>query len=343
MGIPKLAGPVAENAGETETSSKFRDSTFVPEIPPNGWRGIFRRACADLVFEALGINGETASLDLYHMLTCGNVTGNPDTESPSVDEIKKASSHIFIGLFGGGPRFYHGALKVSNVYPICPVTIERSLVASRPEVAVGTNALTQTIMIRRNDDLIGWFPKRAADVITDFAASVNNWMEECSNNSARNDAKDEEAGRGLKAFSAIEFVMPGTSFESKISVDSRRDGQVGLVILGLAKIFNEVCFGGKQGIGFGRYIVQIGESTLTINGKSHRFLKKMEDGDYEPNMDDSEVAALVNAAREELAALKVADMEEFCRRPKPKTAAKNKASGSVSEADNAIDTGEKNK
>lgn len=319
MGIPKLMNST-EISDEKDAPAKSRDVTYVPEIPANSFRGMFRRAAADLIFEALAEKGEKASLDLYHMLTCGAVTGNPDSEPPSVGEVKAASANAFVGLFGGGPRFYRGALRVSHLLPICPLTIERNLVGNRQELASATNSLTQTQMLRRVDDLVGWFPRRASESIQDFESAVAQWMEECSAKSTKNGNPAEDSGRGLKAFSALEFVMPGTSFECRLEVDGRRDGQVGLTLLALQKVFNETRLGGKGSIGFGQFVVQMGHSYLTIDGKSHCFLKKMEGGAYELDMDNPEIAALVNSAKEDLAEMDLAGLEVFAKRPSPKKA-----------------------
>lgn len=318
MRMPALG----EMSSAPDTEDAFgRTTVEVPEIPSNSIRGMFRRAAADIVLDAFAKKGTKVSLDVFHMLTCGAVTGNPDGEPPAVPEIQESASHVFLGLFGGGPRFIRGALRVSQGLPICQETVARGMVTDRPQLKAASNYLTRAMMMRRVDDIVGWVPQKAAATISDFEASVKKWLED---NTAKGKGEEESTdSRGLKAFSGFEFVMPGTSFEFRLMVDGRRDAQVGLAILALCKLFNDQRIGGKGSIGCGQYQVQIGESTITVDGLKHRYLApRVEKGLYQPDMENPEIAAFINAAKEELDALSIERLEWLSRRPATKEAVK---------------------
>jgi CRISPR type IV-associated protein Csf2 len=272
---------------------------------------------------ALKAKGQVCSLDVYHMLRCGAVTGNPDSTLPDVTEVQQAAAETMIGMFGGGPRFIRGALKVQGGFPLCPATVKRGIVGEHA-LMTQTDRLSMPQMFRRVDDVLGWLPMDI-DVLGDnYAEQVAAWMTEntpvetaATVDEDANSVSDEKEARGLKTFSGYEVVMPGTSFEMRFAMHDAREAQAGLLVSALVDLFNRPELGGKSGIGCGEYAVA--ECTIEIDGKRHKMLAdRVAGSDYTLDMDSSAIAEIISALKESMAVLDVKDLTFLSRRPASK-------------------------
>ena len=267
----------------------------VPVIPANDLRGRLRRLAARTVFDVLLARGEKISLDAYHGMTCGAVTGSPGGRL-TFEEASQASCHPFLGLFGGGPRLVRSALQVSTGWPILASTIQAGVLPEelRADVPCPLDSewlLTQRLFFRRVDDAIGFTDGYAQTVIRDFGPEVTRWIESVSaakkaretagtkrakpkTNRKRSTgdlalelggdaelAKDQAvpppSRLQLQGFNALEYVIPGTRFYLEFRLDETRIGNagVGLFLQALRQFIIEQNLGGWTKNGFGRFEV----------------------------------------------------------------------------------------
>ena len=153
-------------------------------FPPTICAGGSGRMAARTLFDALLARGEQISLDAYHGMTCGAVTGSPSGRL-TFEESVQASGHPFLGLFGGGPRLVRSALQVSTGWPILASTIQAGVLSEdlQPEVPcpLGNEwLLTQRLFFRRIDDAIRFTDGHAQTVVKDFGPEVTRWIESVS-------------------------------------------------------------------------------------------------------------------------------------------------------------------
>ena len=283
--------------GQLEDVEVPRGPAFVdvPVIPANDLRGRLRRLAARMVFDALLARDEKISLDAYHGMTCGAVTGSPGGRL-TFEEAIQASHHPFLGLFGGGPRLVRSALQVSTGWPILASTIQAGVLPEdlRPEVPCPLGSewlLTQRLFFRRVDDAIGFTDGYAQTVIKDFGPEVTRWIESVSaakkarktagakrakskmhRKSGTDDPALEPSGDAelakdqdvplpsrlqLQGFNALEYVIPGTRFYLEFRLDETRIGKagVGLFLQALRQFVIEQNLGGWTKNGFGRFEV----------------------------------------------------------------------------------------
>ncbi len=288
--LPMFLGRLDETEGPHGPA--FLD---VPVIPANDLRGRLRRMAARAVFDALLTRGEQISLDAYHGMTCGAVTGSPGGRL-TFEESVLASGHPFLGLFGGGPRLVRSALQVSTGWPILASTIQAGVLSEDLQLEVpcplGSEwLLTQRLFFRRIDDAIRFTDGHAQTIVKDFGPEVTRWIESVSAvKKARESASTKKAKAKparkidasglvlalddgtavatdpktpppsrlqLQGFNAIEFVVPGTRFYLEFRLDDTRIGNagVGLFLQALRQFIIEQNLGGWTKNGFGRFEV----------------------------------------------------------------------------------------
>lgn len=286
--LPMFLGQLDETEGPHGPA--FLD---VPVIPANDLRGRLRRMAARSVFDALLVRGEQISLDAYHGMTCGAVTGSPGGRL-TFEESIQASGHPFLGLFGGGPRLVRSALQVSTGWPILASTIQAGVLSEdlQPDVPCPLGSewlLTQRLFFRRIDDAIRFTDGHAQSVVKDFGPEVTRWIESVSavkkarESASMKKAKAKPARKAgasgpalessddttvvtdpetpppnrlqLQGFNAIEFVVPGTRFYLEFRLDETRVGTagVGLFLQALRQFIIEQNLGGWTKNGFGRF------------------------------------------------------------------------------------------
>lgn len=87
--------------GESEATSVRLN---LPIIPATTWRGMLRRGAAKVIEDRVRELGQKLTYGTYQGLHCGAISHRPDGVPPTTEEIINAKSHVFYGLFGGGPR-----------------------------------------------------------------------------------------------------------------------------------------------------------------------------------------------------------------------------------------------
>ena len=227
----------------------------VPVIPANNIAGRLRRHAAELVLNSLYKNsGEKVSLQAYSSLMCGAVGGSPDSRDLTYAEYKKSNEHVYLGLFGGGPRMIKRNVRVLNGLPL------RDGVMNTMENQMHPNAwdhvqnfpIVMAWTCRRNDDLSEMVNVELQE------QSIENYVEEIQKRQA---VIIEEKSKGRSntstfSFSALEFVVPGAHFNFGFELDVATNAQVGLFLSALDSFVSKERLGSKSSNGFGAFTLK---------------------------------------------------------------------------------------
>jgi CRISPR type IV-associated protein Csf2 len=305
---------------ETAKNPNERGMLYLPIFPANDARGRLRRLAAAEIFNLLASRGERLTLETYHGLTCGAVTGQPNKEV-TFDLAMKAGKHAFLGLFGGGPRMVQSSLRVNTLWPITGTTIKADLVPLYYEdekVLVAPYRLTRAMFYRRIDDALMFSNGQTELIVNEYSTAVTDWMIEV--NSVKSaDGKKGRNPKQLQTFAAIEYVVPGTRFYSELNVDTERAGlgALGLLIHALAAFANKQAIGGWIRLGFGRFESEF--DLLVPENIRVPLLLKTEAG-YEPNVNAEEVAEALDAWATVSETINAAELEGLYALPEKRRA-----------------------
>lgn len=300
----------------------------VPCIPANSIRGQLRRQAAKAIMEALISRGEELSINAYNVLQCGAATGSPDGSGPTVAEAVEADAHPYFGLFGGGPRLIRSNLRVDTALAVTAA----SLPYLRPEFggAVNGGKLLSIGWRRRNDDALMLSDVDAqAKIIASFHETMNNYQDASMlSKAAKAVAKDggddgqepaSPVARGLGAFNAIEYVVPGTHFALRFDVDGTEE-QAGLLLAALLGFVKTNRLGSDGRRGFGRFCLQ--SVTITENGEQHPSTSRVTE---DTSSWDGRASELVQAWEAAKQAISAGEIERFAKPgEKPAPAKKGK-------------------
>lgn len=247
----------------------------VPVIASNNIAGHLRRHAASLVIDALRARGETVSLPVYSCLQSGAWTGRPGAEDMTYGEYLKASQHPYLGLFGGGPRMMRKGFRTRDALPALPwlrESLQRDVVEGAGSVAdIPHWNLTKIAFFRRNDDLSDLVGiQQAQGAVTNFEQVFEAYEQSI----LADKAETQKARTSTFTFSAIEFVIPGVSFDFGFDLrDGLTDAQVGLFLLSLDRFAERDTLGGAVRNGFGRVsldVVELDGSPVFSNGRLNR-------------------------------------------------------------------------
>ena len=306
-----LALSEEEALNEELENPNGRGVIYVPVFPANDVRGRLRRRAAEEVFKLLASRGEALTLETYHGMTCGAVTGQPSKEL-TFDLALKSGRHSFLGLFGGGPRLVSSCLQIHTLWPVTKTTIKAGLVPSFYEdskVLGRTNRLTQAIFYRRIDDALVFSDGRTELTVKEYSTAVTDWIKQLGSG--------ERSKKQLHTFAAIEYVIPGTRFYSEMKVETERAGlgALGLLIHSVTAFANKQGIGGWTRNGFGRFESQF--DLLMPDNVRVPLLTKTDAG-YEPNVDADQVAEALDAWARASSTINAAELEELYSLPTEK-------------------------
>lgn len=234
-----------------------KDIAYYPVIAANNVAGRLRRHAARIVLDVLKSKGQRVSLATYGTLQCGAWTGKPDGEDMRYGEYLEAKNHPYLGLFGGGPKLMRKGFRLHNALPA--VADIRALLGhlAHPHGDgvmnnIPAHRMTKAWGFRRNDDLrdlVGM--SAAASTVDDFERVFDERQTKIIEEQAK--GKDGDGSRtSTKTYSALEFVLPGTMFDTSFEMlDGVTDAQMGLFLLSLDSFANTERLGGYVRNGFG--------------------------------------------------------------------------------------------
>ena len=295
----------------------------LPIVPGNTMRNLLRRTILDeIILPAL--EGKTSlSVGAYAAAYAGNASGNPEGVPATFDEVMTVRNHVFLGLFGGGPRMQQGRLSVDSLYPIHPDACR--IIADGFEDRFVTGRILDIVWQRRVDPIRKITEAEQASVIQGGTAAVTQWVvnslkasmeaaEKRKGKKAPEQAETDQSeaaepkARGLTAMNAHEVVIPGVDWLLRLDLDNPTREQVGLVLLGLSLMQKKTIAGGHAK-GYGKFRIE----EITLDGDS------VWDGSgytATPN-----VLAAIDAATAAVDNLKGEDFEKFIQSSKAETVA----------------------
>lgn len=299
----RTLGVLSEDSdGETLTRSRL------PIVPANTMRNLLRRTMLKHTLEQTIRDRGKLSIDAFAAAYAGSATGNPDGQPNTFDDIVTLRNHMFIGLFGGGPRMLEGKLRVENLYPIHQNA--QRIIGDGYEDSAVQGYLLDIIWTRRVDPITRLLDKNDIETIEGGIESVNGWVSKLLEDSAANVKKrkktddsatdsDEKTGknlRGLNAFNAHEVVIPGVPWLWRFTVDQPTSAQVGLILQALSNL-DKMSVAGGHSKGYGNVVLE----EATMDGK--------------PVLQDGKLAQVamqyLDSLAEELDTLDVSVFEQF--------------------------------
>ncbi len=217
----------------------------VPVVPGNTMRNLLRRIMLKSVIEKALAPVGRLSINAYSAAYAGSATGNPDGVPSSFDETVAHRNHLFIGLFGGGPRMLEGRLKVNALYPIHRDAMR--VMGEGFEDRMVQGDITDIVWVRRCDPIRQLGNDDDVTIIEGGAEAANTWIADLWAKTTANKAKRKKGGdvpeedaaktpRGLQAFNAHEVVIPGVNWLWRVTLDQPTDAQVGLVLQAISKL-----------------------------------------------------------------------------------------------------------
>jgi CRISPR type IV-associated protein Csf2 len=227
----------------------------VPFIAANNIAGRLRRQGAKILLDAIKAKGQKITLQTYSAITCGAVTGKPDSRDLSYAEYLETSAHPFVGLFGGGPRMLRRRMRVFDALPVVESLRSGGFTIAHPNgfgKATSGGNLTNGAAFRRGDDVSALLDvDRMTDTVEDFEAQHQARQLLIFEDQKAKDAEEKGSRHSTKAWSAFEFVYPGVDFDFTIELVGVTDAQIGLFLLALDGLVKE-SIGGMSRNGLGR-------------------------------------------------------------------------------------------
>lgn len=325
---------VRKTAGMNNVTATMRQNVLadgarveIPYFPANDLRGRLRRKAAALVMEALVANGEKVPVDLYAGLCAGAVGGQPESNA-TIEEIKRASDNVYMGLFGGGTRMLRSRYSAQDAVPIIRATVKAGLVPEGFGPYADKNLpldsgsstgqsdgyrLTDIRHVIRVDDVTRVLRAEEIEAFVENAAeAVAGWQAGVMQNRSDRKSKDENASDTKKSDLAnvvsVQSIIPGTELYVRFDTqDGVTDAQRGLLLCALRDLINEQALGGWVRTGFGKFAAE--HFTATIDGEEHPVFELNEArGTYKLT---SAMDGYVHAMKKELESLNVAGLMEF--------------------------------
>jgi CRISPR type IV-associated protein Csf2 len=308
--------PIPTKDGTGETKKDYR-SPEVPVFPANDLRGRLRRLAAQLIFDNVQARGQKISLETYHGMTCGAVTGQP-TPGLDFDLATKSGVHPFLGLFGGGPRLVRSSLQISPAWAITSSTLSAGVIPNRYESDRVTDDgyLLRPLFFRRVDDALEFYSGTTSLTVRNYSESVAKWLKDEGAQSPDRDTGTTRSKLRIRTFSAVQYVVPGTRFYVNVRIDTSRTGlaSLGLLIHALAHLATKQSIGGWVRNGFGRFETSL-YLVLPDGGRLPVLVK--EAGVYTPNATGL-IADALDAWAEAESRITVEELEDLYSLPSPK-------------------------
>lgn len=286
----------------------------LPEIPANSLRGRLRRLAAKRIFDILKRKGERLSLDAYHALTCGAVTGQPGG-ALTLEDADQGREDPYFGAFGGGPRMLRSHFAIGTALPICSTTLEGGLIPDDVDkdasFAGSEYDMTVVVPTIRKDDALLFTDASTPELIEDYHASIREWIEVAGaalDEAPGDDGKVPEKAKklSLRSFTALEYAIPGLVYAAGIRLrPSLNPAARGLLLVALADFIADGQIGGKGHNGFGRF-----DGSLYADGE-----QVLLDGD--PNVDLPWVAEAMDAWAGAEEGITASGIEHIVRLEKP--------------------------
>lgn len=323
-----MVGLKREEEDSEESEVMFQRS--FPVIPASTWRGMLRRGAARVIEDHVIQNLNTKlTYEAYQGLHCGAVSGKPDGVPGTTEEIVSARSHVFYGIFGGGPRMLPGALKVSDSIPVTEELVgsilpdsllDESLKGVRAQDLFEVNPV-----IRKDDFYSATGDTHAVEVVGDYESrfaeerqkDIERAIKKAAGKGGEEDG-EEDGERGVRAMSFRQDVAVGVPFRFRMTIKGN-EAQVGMLITAMDKRLPDG-IGGRSALGFGNVT-----GTIYLTGSDGKRVPVLgiNDGSVSIMMDGA--GPYIDAQSEAVGALSLGDIISYMTPDSKVAAAKEKA------------------
>lgn len=318
---------------QTQPMVTVKGLTRVPFFPGNDLRGRLRRKAASLIMASMKARGHKVSVDLYAGMNSGSISAQPDKAALTLEEVLRAQSNAYMGLFGGGSRILRSRFRVNDLMPVLKDLVDARIipeayaslapVGSTGEEQVGHVAGWQIRSERtslRIDDVtrvmngveMAAIIDDAVNAVADKQSNVLAGREERKTSKAAakvGDIKKSEIAtkQDTGNMFSLEYIAAGMPMYFLLDMqDDVTDGHVGLMLLALRDLIREQALGGWVRIGFGRFNPDL---QLTRNGQT---LAIFEDTDNPGAIQlQSKVQPFIDAAEKAINAMTPEALMEF--------------------------------
>jgi CRISPR type IV-associated protein Csf2 len=256
----------------------------IPFVAANSFRGRLRRLAAKRVQSTIG----PVSIDTYHGLSCGAVSGRPAKGAVTISGAARARANVYLGLFGGSPGMYPSHYRAFDAVPVTDTTIGIGMVPARYAALAPVRRFGDTTRPARPDELLFFLDFNRIDdalrfrdpeaplAIKEYESAMADWMAKISDNrqavAASKEAVAANKGKkgkerasvekvsksSLDTMSAIEAVAPGANLFFRIDLDDGvDDAQAGLMMLCVADLVKQNRLGGWGRNGLGTFAADL--------------------------------------------------------------------------------------
>lgn len=255
----------------------------IPILPANGLRGRLRRHATAIILDALSRQGERITIDAFHGMTCGAITGKPVKGVFSIKELLAERAHLFLGLFGGGEKVSRSAYLVSDLVPYTELmkdigaipqndTPTPSSVITKKAINSANgreDSLSGVFLMNRLDDVKNGQSEKTMSAIKNYEESAQAWFSEIQKTEsvdANGKTKDERAAVSLTNMMNVELVRAGTRFYFNLELfESATPSQAGLMLMSIQQLVEKNQLGGLIAKGCGKFNAK--ELKIIANGE----------------------------------------------------------------------------
>lgn len=269
----KVPMPLLEGRKVGDSESEIHTAA-VPCLPATALRGKLRRHAADIIKNHFVSSQQRMTRKAYYVLQCGAFAGNAIGRAASPAHIEAARTHLFAGLFGGGPALFRSSLRTNDSYVHCTESHALGLqpmIAQPPKLDAYRTTFAHPFI--RRDDMLDFFDPIAPRVIEDYEETFKAWQSIILSNSEERAGQRASKGKpapadapavsaseakklAVKGRQAVEAVLPGLPFGFRLDVTGT-DAQCGLVIQAIGNMFEDNGFGGMVRNGYGRFQTEL--------------------------------------------------------------------------------------
>jgi CRISPR type IV-associated protein Csf2 len=334
-GIQKMKLPKAVEYKRKNEKGEEVTENFQPEIPViagNNLNGRLRRIATQIVLEKFREKKLLVNdLHVYSGMTCGAVTGKPEGSTILFDEYRKYRNHVFVGIFGGGPRMLRRNARIHNSIPVTADTLNLMYSEGSPARHPGLSgvensvqdvivppkvSMTQVWLFNRKDDLE---MLTDVDLLTDTFDGYVSKVRERQKMIVEEKEKLRAKGKGendskttTRTYSCLEFVIPGINFPLTVEMDLN-EAQVGLYLLSLERFTQRERLGGIVRNGFGCFNLE----NVCLTTETGDIIENIFVGG-QLDRHNPKVKKFIDACQKSLDELNVEELEWLYRLPVPK-------------------------
>ena len=305
-------------------SSSFigRDNRRIdlPIISGNSLRGVLRRSCAKVLLDTVN---QPIRTELFQCLVAGAAARDSIGGGLTALLLLKARANVFAGVFGGGASMLSSCYSVADMTPVHQAIshlVSPWIVDAAPAMPSSFgDGRTETplteiyLTVRRDPFLDGEGVSYVYEHDQSFITYQSKILDAARRKEAAAAAGEDnnEAGGGLRMMSYVEALVPGVPLCFSLTMKPyTTEAQMGLMLLGLQQWANAQAIGGAARRGFGRFRPTLRFYQDSLDAPVS-LLQPIGDGTIDSYALNQSVQPYIDAAREAMAKVTVAELEDL--------------------------------